>query len=402
MMMNQGTGNMGQQNMGQQNMAKKKISLTTGFANAINLPRHTAPDGDSPLYPHGVDSKVPSKHTQSWFKAAESTYNSPSNTRVVCLCNDGANVLYWSSPVKGGRLSNQLEAACAYVFDKSAKGGQRINTQQYTWENAGLYALVSPVVLSNIEELWISADLLACPQYAQYYNQLCGLKQGHVAGVDFLTDIVENEISIPTKPRTIADTFPLLRAIVVVKTPPNAQVQDFHKCAVRTDEVKKILETRFPTQRRAVGETKEIMTQIARMTGFGFAVQPIMTGDILKFSLGDYKYSQKVLAGVRDKLIQKYTPKAPETAVKPVETQRVVEPVATQKVVEPVTKAEATSKTEVGSLASIIYDLESQYDFTLICKTLFAYKLAKPTFFKEQVPHLPAALRKKYEAVFIN
>jgi len=294
--------------MGQQNMNKKKVSMINGFANAINLPRYSGKDGDFPLYPHGEGSKVLLQRPQGWFKETEHTYNSPSNARVVCLSNDGANILYWAPPVKDGKLSGQLEIAGAYVFDKTAKAGvkQRINHQLYTWENAGLQALVNPVVFSNLEELWVSVEVLACPQYAQYYNQLCGLKPGQVSGATFLATILENEISTPTKRRTIADTFPLLRAIVVVQTSPNSPVQDFHKCAVRTEEIKTILETKFPNYRRSVGENADIMRNLANQTGFGFAVCPILSGDVLKFSLGDYKYDQKVLSGLKDKLIQKY------------------------------------------------------------------------------------------------
>lgn len=322
----------GQASMPQQPL--KKISLTKGFADAINLPRHSGSDGDYPLYPHGSDSKVLMQRSQNWFKAAEGTYNSPSNVRVVCLSGDGANVLYWTPMVKGGKLTTQVDAACDYVFDKSGKAGvkQYINPQIYSWDNAGLQALVNPVVLSNIEELWLSVDVLACPRYAQYYELLRGLQPGQVSGASFLKDILESEISTASKPRTISDTFPLLRAIVLVQTPPN--VKDFHKCALRTDEIKKILEAKYPGQRRVVGESPDIMSQLAKLTGFGFAVCPIATGDILKFSLGDYKYDQRVLSDYKARLAEKYTPKVVATPSISIASQPSV-PVV-EKPVEPV------------------------------------------------------------------
>jgi len=294
---------------------RKKISLASGFASAINLPRHIDVEGDFPLYPHGVDSKIQMKRSLGWYKAAERTYNSPSNARVVCLSNDGANVLYWVKPIKDNKMIGLLELASPYVFDKTAKKGveQHINAQQYTWDNAGLQSLVNPVVLSNIEELWVSAEIFNCDMYRPYYNQLCSLQPGQVAGVSFLTEVLEKEISTGSKSRTIAATFPLLRAIVVVKTVTNSPVQDFHRCALRTNEVKNILETKYPQQRRTIGENSEIMQQLAQKTGFGFAVQPIPTGDILKFSLGDYKYDQRVLSGVREKLFAKYSPQVTES-----------------------------------------------------------------------------------------
>lgn len=306
-------------------IARKRINLTTGFANAINLPRYKSKDGDFQLYPHGEGSKVVLNRPQGWYKEAEHTYNSPSNVRAVCLSVDGANVLYWAPYIKNSKVA-LLELAGDYVFDKTAKEGgrQRLNQMQYMWDNAGLQALVSPVVLSNIEELWISAELLACPKYGKYYQQLRGLKPGQVAEAPYLVAILENEISTASKRRTIADTFPLLRAIVVVQTVPDSPVQDFHKCAVRTDEVKKFLESKFPNQRRAIGECRELMLNIAKQTGFGFAICPVSTGNILKFSLGDYKYDQKVLSGVKDKLLQKYTGRAAATGSEMADTVKDV------------------------------------------------------------------------------
>ena len=383
---------------------RKKVSLSTGFSKAINLPRYTRKDGDFPLYPHGVDSKIVMKRPDGWHKAVVSNYNSPSNVRTVCLSQDAANVLYWAQPIKGGRLSPSLTAAGDYVFDRAEKAGirQRLDATRYEWENAGLSALVNPVIFSNLEELWISAEIFNCPKYAQVYATLNSLQPGHVAGVDFLSAILEDEISTLSVKRTIATTFPLLRAIVVVKVPQGSANLDFHRCSLRTNRAKEVLEAKFPGERRAVGECSELMQELAQQTGFGFAVQPILTGSILKFSLGDYKYDEQVLSGVRDKIVKKYTPK-PTVVNKEVEAEKTVkeEP---KKEVTPKAEEKATANTEQThdgeSLEDVIKAMEAETSNpTVIKEALLALKHANKEFFEQQTPTLSKEMRKKYASV---
>lgn len=379
---------------------RKKVSLSAGFSRAVNLPRYTKKDGDFPLYPHGVDSKIVMKRPDGWHKAVVSNYNSPSNVRTVCLSQDAANVLYWAQPIKGGRLSPSSTAAGDYIFDRAEKAGirQRLDATRYEWENAGLSALVNPVIFSNIEELWISAEIFNCPKYAQVYATLNSLQPGQVAGVDFLSAILEDEISTLSVKRTIAATFPLLRAIVVVKVPQGSANLDFHRCSLRTNRAKEVLEAKFPGERRAVGECSELMQELAQQTGFGFAVQPLLTGSILKFSLGDYKYDEQVLSGVRDRIIKQYTTKP--TAVKKEEDKS--KEVIPEKKNEPVKVVEeeitpVDTEYEGASLESIIRGMEeNSFSVGEIKRSLWAYKLNNPAFYKHQVSQLPKDIQKKY------
>ena len=326
---------------------RKRVSLSTSFSRALNQPRFIKGEEDFPLYPHGENSKVALSRSEGWHKTALTTYNSPSNVRTVCLCQDGANVLYWAQPIKGGKVSPSFEAAGEYIFDKSIKTRQLLDATKFSWDNAGLSALVDPVIFSNMEELWVTSEIFNCPKYASIYATLSNLQPGQVVAVDFLAGILEEEIK-----RTIAKTFPLLRAIVVVKVPQGSMNLDFHKCAIRSNRAKELLEAKFPGQRRAVGECADYLKEVAQQTGLAFAVQPITTGSILEFSLGDYKFDEKVLSGVKQRIIKKYTAKP--TLLKKEEPEKV-EAVATL-AKEPV--AEATQPAQ----QAVVSELEEYLD----------------------------------------
>jgi len=376
---------------------RKRVSLSTSFSRALNQPRFIKGEEDFPLYPHGENSKVALSRSEGWHKTALTTYNSPSNVRTVCLCQDGANVLYWAQPIKGGKVSPSFEAAGEYIFDKSIKTRQLLDATKFSWDNAGLSALVNPVVLCNMEELWVTSEIFNCPKYANIYATLSNLQPGQVVSVNSLASILEEEIK-----RTIAKTFPLLRAIVVVKVPQGSMNLDFHKCAIRSNRAKELLEAKFPGQRRAVGECADYLKEVAQQTGLAFAVQPITTGSILEFSLGDYKFDEKVLSGVRDKIVKKYTPK-PTVVNKEVEAEKTVkeEP---KKDVTPKAEEKATANTEQThdgeSLVDVIKAMEAETSNpTVIKEALFALKFANKEFFEQQTPTLSKEMRKKYASV---
>lgn len=376
---------------------RKRVSLSTSFSRALNQPRFIKGEEDFPLYPHGENSKVALSRSEGWHKTALTTYNSPSNVRTVCLCQDGANVLYWAQPIKGGKVSPSFEAAGEYIFDKSIKTRQLLDATKFSWDNAGLSALVNPVVLCNMEELWVTSEIFNCPKYANIYATLSNLQPGQVVAVNSLASILEEEIK-----RTIAKTFPLLRAIVVVKVPQGSMNLDFHKCAIRSNRAKELLEAKFPGQRRAVGECADYLKEVAQQTGLAFAVQPITTGSILEFSLGDYKFDEKVLSGVRDKIVKKYTPK-PTVVNKEVEAEKTVkeEP---KKDVTPKAEEKATANTEQThdgeSLVDVIKAMEAETSNpTVIKEALFALKFANKEFFEQQTPTLSKEMRKKYASV---
>lgn len=339
---------------------RKRISLSTSFSRALNQPRYVKGAEDFPLYPHGENSKVALSRSEGWHKTALTTYNSPSNVRTVCLSQDGANVLYWAQPIKGGKVSPSFEAAGEYIFDKSIKTRQLLDATKFSWDNAGLSALVNPVVLSNMEELWVTSEIFNCPKYANIYATLSNLQPGQVVAVNFLAGILEEEIK-----RTVAKTFPLLRAIVVVKVSQGSMNLDFHKCAIRSNRAKELLEAKFPGQRRAVGECADYLKEVAQQTGLAFALQPITTGSILEFSLGDYKYDEQVLSGVKQNIVKKYAAKP--TPIKKEEPEKV-EAVATP-AKEPV--AEATQPAQ----QAVVSELEEYLDLLTRSGKVDAIKL---------------------------
>lgn len=376
---------------------RKRVSLSTSFSRALNQPRFIKGEEDFPLYPHGENSKVALSRSEGWHKTALTTYNSPSNVRTVCLSQEGANVLYWAQPIKGGKVSPSFEAAGEYIFDKSIKTRQLLDATKFSWDNAGLSALVNPVVLSNLEELWVTSEIFNCPKYANIYATLSNLQPGQVVAVNSLAGILEEEIK-----RTVAKTFPLLRAIVVVKVSQGSMNLGFHKCAIGSNRAKELLEAKFPGQRRAVGECADYLKEVAQQTGLAFAVQPITTGSILEFSLGDYKYDEQVLSGVRDKIVKKYTPK-PTVVNKEVEAEKTVkeEP---KKEVTPKAEEKATANTEQThdgeSLVDVIKAMEAETSNpTVIKEALFALKFANKEFFEQQTPTLSKEMRKKYASV---
>lgn len=339
---------------------RKRVSLSTSFSRALNQPRFIKGEEDFPLYPHGENSKVTLSRSEGWHKTALTTYNSPSNVRTVCLCQDGANVLYWAQPIKGGKVSPSFEAAGEYIFDKSIKTRQLLDATKFSWDNAGLSALVNPVVLSNMEELWVTSEIFNCPKYANIYATLSNLQPGQVVAVNSLAGILEEEIK-----RTVAKTFPLLRAIVVVKVSQGSMNLAFHKCAIRSNRAKELLEAKFPGQRRAVGECADYLKEVAQQTGLAFAVQPITTGSILEFSLGDYKYDEQVLSGVKQNIVKKYAAKT--TPIKMEEPEKV-EAVATP-AKEPV--AEATQPAQ----QAVVSELEEYLDLLTRSGKVDAIKL---------------------------
>lgn len=372
----------------------KEISLTPVIANAINQPRYTHKDGDYPLYPHSEDSKITLNRPSNWHKSALTTYNSPSNIRTLCLSIDGANMYYWAPPIKHKRPASQVLSG-DYTLDKSGKSGvkQKLDPSRYAHSNTGLQALVNPVVLSNIEELWITSELLNTPRYQQYYNQISNLNPGQVAGVEFLSAILEAEISTPSKPRTIADTFPLLRAIVVVKLSPNSPTLDFHKLATRDPRLKDL----YPSERRAVGEVPQLLEELAKNSGVSIVAQPILTGNITKFSIGSYKYDAEVLSAVRDKIVRKYTPKKVESTQET--STNSTNPTITEepKKSEPA-QVNPTPQEDEESLVDVIKSLEkTSSDPSAIKMVLFVLKQTRADYFARQIPLLPETMRTKYK-----
>lgn len=386
-------------NYNPQALKKREISLTRILSNALNQPRYTHKDGDFPLYPHSEDSKIVLNRPPNWHKLAINNYNSPSNIRTLCLSIDGANIFYWAPVVKGGKHSAQVLSG-DYTLDRTGKAGikQKLDPNKYAFANTGLQALVNPVVLSNLEELWITDELLNTPNYITYYNQLNNLQPGQVAGVDFLTTILEAEISTPSKPRTVADTFPLLRAIVVVKLPPNTTTLDFHKLATRNKLISQELNTLYPNQRRAVGEAPPLLKELAKQTGVGIASQPILTGNITKFSLGSYKYDAQVLSALRDRLVNKY-----KTKDKGIEDRKEMPNEANSEKEDETLQITQQSPPDTQPqdeepLIDVIKSLEQTSTSTIaIKKVLFALRTTQPDYFKRQTPLLPESVRKKYQ-----
>jgi hypothetical protein len=387
----------------------KKINLATAFSSAINLPRYKDSHGDFPLYPHGEGSKIQMNRSANWYKHAASTYNSPSNVRAVCLSKDAANVLYWASPVKGGKPTGINELAGVYKFDNSDKSNNRqsITPNIYRWDNAGLKCLVDPVIFSNIEELWIAAEILSCPAYEKYYNMLLNLNPGQVCSADFLLAILDKEISTPSKPRNIKDTFPLLRAIVVVNT-AHTNLSDFHKLAIRTKEIDAALKAQSQGKRTSIGENPAIMKQLAASAGFGFAVCPVLSGDIMKFSLGDYKFDTQYLTAYKNAILKKYGEQPPAPAAQtsqtetPASAETSVAAVADTKIL-PEKSIQPQEYTE--TLAEVIAAMEAEAgagaeNVNIIRRALYAYMKAQPEYFKQQIPLLSADIRERYDVVF--
>jgi hypothetical protein len=161
---------------------------------------------------------------------------------------------------------------------------------------------------------------------------------------------------------------------------------DFHKCAIRSNRAKELLEAKFPGQRRAVGECADYLKEVAQQTGLAFAVQPITTGSILEFSLGDYKFDEKVLSGVKQNIIKKYTAKS--TPIKKEEPEKV-EAVATP-AKEPV--AEATQPAQ----QAVVSELEEFLDLLTWSGVIGAIKL-KLVLYGYSMDHGKEGLKQEFE-----
>ena len=66
---------------------------------------------------------------------------------------------------------------------------------------------MNPVVLSNMEELWVTSEIFNCPKYANVYATLSNLQPVKSYGVNF-GSILEEEIK-----RTIVKTFRFLELL---------------------------------------------------------------------------------------------------------------------------------------------------------------------------------------------
>lgn len=289
-----------------------KINLSKVFAESIHLPLRREDTGVYPLYQHkyGSETARRTQRSNAWHTECKSNINSPSNIRLVCLDQSEAFVSYWSPPIIRGR---QHEVANP-LYEKYVDGGLRVLLDPYTLtsDSAGLGCICSNYVCRNIEELWVSAELFGVAgnnnaEYADFYRRLCTLKPGQAVSADELLKYLEFETN-----RSVRDTFPLLRSIVVVVRPPELRHIRFYEYAQRTEIITTYLNETYPNERKAIGEVPELVQRIASKAGFGLAVCAVPGADMLKFSLGDYRYDDEVLSVVKGKIDVKYSKKEVE------------------------------------------------------------------------------------------
>lgn len=287
--------------------ATGKISLSRIFSESIHLPTRREDTGVYPLYPHKIGSEIVKRAIRSagWHKNCKTDFNSPSNIRLVCLDQQSAHVSCWNTPITYGRRQDLAHP----LYQQYLDGSQQVllDPALVGSDTAGLNCLVRDYVCSNIEELWVTAEVFGVarfrnPEYARFYNVLRALNPGQVVGLNEMGEFLEQEIK-----RDLRTTFPLLRCIVVVVKPPQHLRLEFQRYAQRTREVSKFLNEIYPNQRKAVGEVPIVMQEIASKSGFAYAVCVLPGADMLKFSLGDYKYDDEFLAPVKDMIIKKYT-----------------------------------------------------------------------------------------------
>ena len=353
------------------------VSLTKIFAESIHLPSRKEDTGVYPLYPHKLGSEVAKRTIRSsgWHKEASNSFNSPSNIRLVCLDHAKAHISYWNTPIVAGRKCDiALPLSTTYE-----DGGVPLwlDAARIYSDTAGLGCLVRNYICPNIEELWVVAEIFGVAGnrktlYDSYYHQLRSVQPCQVVTSEELAVFLTQETQ-----RDIRTTFPLLRSIVVVVKPINSFSRGFYSYAQRTPAVQDYLKEVYPTQRKSIGEEPTLMRDIANKTGFGFVVCPLPSADILKFSLGDYKYDEIFLKAVKDKVIETY-------AEKPMLTKDTED-----KVIQ--------DTNDKCSLLDIIEDLEQAgYSKAAINTALFAYRYTDNEYLIEQIQLLPKEIVARY------
>ncbi|GHU93260.1 hypothetical protein FACS1894208_02440 [Clostridia bacterium] len=365
-------------------------------------------DGKAPLYPHGRDSKVFARHSTEWYTASKREYNSPSNVRVVCLDKLGVRVYYWLGIGTAGGKTGSTSLSNAYMPDRPLF----LDSVQQTSANIGLRCLVDPV-MSNLEELWLTADLLRCtsdPQVLGLYHRVSGIGAGQVVKDENIGRLVEVAISSGGMGRAIATTFPVLRSIVIVNTSAGTFLQQpargLEIAAGKTTNT--VLKELYPEKRVSVGENLGLLVkQAPDKFPYGYAVCPIPTGDITKFSLGDYRYDEEYLTPFREqKIMAVYgkTATAP-TTLKPT-TLAETKP-GTPHVInsEAPTAAKSAAQEEHSAAEESLTDSikameDAGLDFDAICSALYVYQKSHEGYFARQAPLLPADIRRKYRAIF--
>jgi hypothetical protein len=304
-------------------MEKQKVNLARVFSAAVHQPRCSdtikgddthnrglAADNAAPLYPHCTNSKVAAKHSPTWRDKSTSVFNSPSNVRIVYIGISGTYTGMWSQ--------SSIGKALFQPFFIDGHRIPRLDWSKHSSTNLGLSCLVDPV-LSNLEELWINAEILNCPanhQARALYQRYWRVGPGQAFQDEGIKQVLEAEISTPSKPRRVEDTFPLLRSIVVV-----GHIDYPDESTEMSDALTKLLSRNskdlpldpelnilFPGKRVSVGESLAILVKKHPELGVhGYTVCPVLSGDIRKFSVGDYKYDDLYLKRYREKILNSYS-----------------------------------------------------------------------------------------------
>lgn len=385
-MINNNQGRNKQQTNRQQPTKAKKISMTTVIKNSIHYPKSR--NGEA-LYVR-VDQQ-PVKQQ-----------NSPTNIRAICLTTREVIIYYWGSVIIGGSKTNVKVGK--YIVE--GKPVDSLVSGKYTWDNIGLRGLLDPYVLSNLEELWISEDLLRYAQGGNINRYARGVAPGHVVDGSYLKGLLETEISRWKGNRKVEDTFPVLRSLVVFKEPVQ-RIKRPDYGMNRTDKVKQFLdnESRGKGVRLVVGESPKILRQLAGETGIGYAAYRL-PGRILKFRVRDYQYDDVVLHKLRDELKAKYgihkvkveKEKAEEVKAEKEKAEEVKPKEVKQKVAKKVGEVEVTGKGSneenlekmLRHLNKSIKNLESRN------MAVYSYGINNKELFRGQVEKLPQDLKEMY------
>jgi hypothetical protein len=259
---------------------------------------------------------------------------------------------------------------------------------EYERGDVGLKCLVEPV-LSNLEELWIDACLLNCAKNTRayaLYQRVIGLRPGQICKDEEIKHVLEEEIATSVGLRRVEDVFPVMRSIVVFVSAGTEVILPEALEIRYSREARYKLKDLYPGRRVSIGENLPVLVkEFPKLAGCGYAVCPIPSGNIVKFSVGDYKYDERYLEKFREeKIYAVYGRPGDSDASKP----KVLP------AVEPSTKTDERAELETAIQAMEAAGLR---DIT-IKRALWAYKQEAPQYFMEQTPRLPRDMLEKYKS----
>lgn len=243
-------------------MSKISYDLTSLYRQAVHFPRVSKDTGGSlPLYPRVPNSQSDDSYSSDYYKeieknamymkAAQSSYNSPTNIRRLLITGTQVVVNFYAAPMLKGKraeatftrklkdrnnneinLKEVIKDKLLYnvnynrYLQEKTFNGNAVEPQKIEIKGSAIGILASPWVLSNIEEIYFDWTVLASEDVAVLFRNYSGaaqLQQFYMNRIPPKIDTSQNSVILEWFSRNasgnvkdITKRFPRLKYIGII------------------------------------------------------------------------------------------------------------------------------------------------------------------------------------------